>query len=100
MRAVPSGAAVKVPVASRAVVDDKPQVLSRGPALAAPVSGTTSMLEPHRAAVIGRTGRGDYGHGLDVARLDQPRLTVVAVADENAAGRAAAAKRLGVQPGV
>jgi len=56
------------------------------------------MLEPpNRAAVIGRTGRGDYGHGLDVALLDQPRLTVVAVADENAAGRAAAAKRLGVE---
>jgi predicted dehydrogenase len=52
---------------------------------------------PYRAAVIGRTGRGDYGHGLDVALLDQPRLTVVAVADENAAGRAAAAKRLGVE---
>jgi predicted dehydrogenase len=56
------------------------------------------MLEPsYRAAVIGRTGRGDYGHGLDVALLDQPRLTVVAVADENPAGRAAAAKRLGVE---
>ena len=56
------------------------------------------MFEPpYRAAVIGRTGRGDYGHGLDVALLDQPRLTVVAVADENPAGRAAAAKRLGVE---
>ena len=29
---------------------------------------------PYRAAVIGRTGRGDYGHGLDVAVLDQPKL--------------------------
>ena len=55
------------------------------------------MLEPpYRAAVIGRTGRGDYGHGLDVALLDQPKLTVVAVADENPTGRVAAAKRLGV----
>lgn len=52
---------------------------------------------PYRAAVIGRTGRGDYGHGLDVALLEQPRLTVVAVADEDPAGRAAAAKRLGVE---
>jgi len=51
---------------------------------------------PYRAAVIGRTGRGDYGHGLDVALLDQPKLTVVAVADENPKGLAAAAKRLGV----
>jgi predicted dehydrogenase len=52
---------------------------------------------PYRAAVIGRTGRGDYGHGLDVALLDQPKLTVVAVADEDLKGRAAAAKRLGVE---
>jgi predicted dehydrogenase len=50
---------------------------------------------PYRAAVIGRTGRGDYGHGLDVALLEQPKLTVVAVADEDPKGRAAAAKRLG-----
>src|SRR5215210_6631406 len=55
------------------------------------------MFEPpYRAAVIGRTGRGDYGHGLDVALLGQPKLTVVAVADEHPQGRAAAAKRLGV----
>jgi predicted dehydrogenase len=51
---------------------------------------------PFRAAVIGDTGRGDYGHGLDVALLDQPRLQVVAVADPDPKGRAAAAARLGV----
>jgi predicted dehydrogenase len=51
---------------------------------------------PYRAAVIGRTGRGDYGHGLDLALLDQPKLTVVAVADEDPKGRAEAARRLGV----
>jgi predicted dehydrogenase len=55
------------------------------------------MFEPpYRAAVIGRTGRGDYGHGLDLALLHQPKLKVVAVADEDETGRAAAAKRLGV----
>src|SRR5580658_3948192 len=52
--------------------------------------------EPYRAAVIGRTGRGDYGHSLDLALLDQPKLKVVAVADEDPVGRAAAAKRLRV----
>lgn len=52
---------------------------------------------PYRAAVIGRTGRGDYGHGLDVAMLNQPKLTVVGVADDNPKGLAAAAKRLGVE---
>ncbi|WP_435010735.1 Gfo/Idh/MocA family protein [Tundrisphaera lichenicola] len=51
---------------------------------------------PYRAAVIGRTGRGDYGHGLDVALRDHPKMEVIAVADEDPAGRAKAAKRLGV----
>src|SRR5262249_12555563 len=54
------------------------------------------LTMPLRAAVIGRTGRGDYGHGLDVALLDQPGVEVVAVADEDPAGLAAAAKRLKV----
>ena len=52
---------------------------------------------PYRAAVIGRTGRGDYGHGLDVALKGDPNLTLVAVADEDPKGLAAAAKRLGVE---
>lgn len=51
---------------------------------------------PYRTAVIGHTGHGDYGHGLDVAVLNQPKLAVVAVADADPAGRAKAAKRLGV----
>lgn len=55
------------------------------------------MFEPpYRAAVIGRTGRGDYGHGLDIAFRDHPELTLTAVADSDPAGRAAAAKRLRV----
>ena len=55
------------------------------------------VCAPYRTAVIGRTGRGDYGHGLDVAVLNQPKLKVVAVADEDARGRANAAKRLGIE---
>src|SRR3954468_10188556 len=56
------------------------------------------MFEPpYRAAVIGRTGRGDYGHGLDVAFVNQPKLTLVAVADEDDKGRATASRRLGVE---
>ena len=51
----------------------------------------------YRVAVIGRTGRGNYGHGLDVVWLQIPNTTIVAVADENEAGRAAAAKRLGAR---
>lgn len=52
---------------------------------------------PYRTAVIGRTGRGDYGHGLDIAVLNDPKLRVIAVADEDRAGRAVAARRLGVE---
>jgi len=48
----------------------------------------------YRVAVIGRTGRGNYGHGLDVVWNDIDQAKVVAVADEDADGRAAAAKRL------
>src|SRR5437762_3848142 len=51
---------------------------------------------PYRAAVIGRTGRGDYGHGLDAAVRDHPSLKLIAVADENPQGLAAAARRLRV----
>ena len=50
-----------------------------------------------RAAVIGRTGRGDYGHGLDVVWNFLPGVEIVAVADEDAAGRRKAADRLGVR---
>ncbi len=49
----------------------------------------------YRVAVIGRTGRGNYGHGLDVVWDDVDRARVVAVADEDAKGRARAAKLLG-----
>lgn len=48
----------------------------------------------YRVAVIGHTGRGDYGHGLDVAWLDVERAKMVAVADADRMGLAAAAKRL------
>lgn len=46
-----------------------------------------------RAAIIGHTGHGDYGHGLDVAFNDLSNIEVVAIADPDAAGRAKAAQR-------
>ena len=48
----------------------------------------------YKVAVIGRTGRGNYGHGLDVVWNDIDQAQVVAVADPNPEGRRAAAKRL------
>lgn len=54
------------------------------------------MSSKLRAAVIGRTGRGNYGHGLDNVWLHVPDVELVAVADDDKMGLAAAAKRLGV----
>ncbi len=51
-------------------------------------------MKKYRVAVIGRTGKGNYGHGLDTVWVNHPRAEIVAVADEDEKGRAAAAKRL------
>ena len=53
-------------------------------------------MKTYRVAVIGRTGRGNYGHGLDTVWLDVPQTQVVAVADDDKIGLAAAAKRVKV----
>src|SRR6476659_5493771 len=46
-------------------------------------------------AIIGHTGRGNYGHGIDtVWSLFKDRCEVVAVADADEKGRAEAAKRV------
>ena len=45
--------------------------------------------------MIGSTGRGNYGHGLDTVWREFPNTEVVAVADDNAGGLAKAVKRLG-----
>ncbi|MFO0968888.1 MAG: Gfo/Idh/MocA family oxidoreductase [Gemmataceae bacterium] len=55
------------------------------------------MPRNYRVAVIGRTGRGNYGHGLDVVWREFKNVQIVAVADESDAGRAAAQKRLGAR---
>ncbi len=49
----------------------------------------------YRAAVIGHTGRGDYGHGLDLVWRGVPEAELVAVADADPRGLAEAGKRLG-----
>lgn len=53
------------------------------------------MAKSYRVGVIGHTGRGDYGHAVDVAARKVPGFTIVAVADPSEAGRAAAQKRTG-----
>ncbi len=51
----------------------------------------------YRVAVIGHTGRGNYGHGLDVVWREIANAQIVAVADADEAGRTAAQKRLGAK---
>jgi predicted dehydrogenase len=48
-----------------------------------------------RAGIIGDTGRGNYGHGLDTAYDGIQGVEVVAVADPDPAGRESAAVRTG-----
>ncbi|MCI0748175.1 MAG: Gfo/Idh/MocA family oxidoreductase [Verrucomicrobia subdivision 3 bacterium] len=47
----------------------------------------------YRAAIIGHTKHGDYGHGLDVLFNGRENIEVVAVADPDADGRAKAKER-------
>jgi len=46
------------------------------------------MVKKYRVAVIGATGRGDYGHGIDTVWLQLDNVDIVAVADQDEAGRA------------
>jgi len=55
-----------------------------------------TLLRTYRAAVIGHTGRGNYGHGIDTALSLVPGVTTIAVSDPDETGRAAASVRLGV----
>jgi len=54
------------------------------------------MAKIYRVGVIGRTGRGDYGHDVDGAWKAVPRTQVVAIADDDKMGLAATARKLGV----
>jgi predicted dehydrogenase len=52
-----------------------------------------------RVAVVGHTGRGNFGHGLDTMWLSLPETQIVGVADPDPQGLAAALGRLGVESG-
>ena len=52
-----------------------------------------------KAVVIGDTGHGDYGHGIDTVWQAFDHVDVVAVADPDADGRERARKRLGAERG-
>lgn len=61
-------------------------------------SVTAAEKEPSgqmKVAVIGHTGRGNYGHGIDSVWLSIPETRIVAVADPDEKGRTNAARKLG-----
>jgi len=54
----------------------------------------TNMPKTLRAAVIGATGKGGYGHGLDTTFLGIKGVELVAIADENPNGLKRAGQKL------
>lgn len=44
-------------------------------------------MSSYRIGVIGRTGRGDYGHAMDEAFWRVPNCQIVAVADDDKTSR-------------
>jgi predicted dehydrogenase len=60
---------------------------------------TPAYRGQYRAGVIGHTGRGNYGHGLDLALGGLPGVDVIAVADPDEAGRREAVRRIGAAKG-
>jgi predicted dehydrogenase len=57
------------------------------------------MSTQHRAAISGHTGQGNYGHGLEMVYGQMPEVEVVAVADPDPEGLAAAGERTGAARG-
>ncbi len=55
------------------------------------------MNRRYRAGVIGRTGKGNYGHGLDTVYREMDEVDIIAVADDDPDGLREAGVRLGVQ---
>jgi predicted dehydrogenase len=79
---------------------DRRRFLKSASALAAacfvnPAVGDDRERRHFNVGIIGSTGKGDYGHGIDTVWHDVPNATVIAVADENESGRAEAARRTG-----
>jgi len=68
--------------------------LALASAQAQAASSRQAASTKYRVAVIGHTGRGNYGHGLDRVWLEVPSVEIVGVADADRQGLAQAVKRL------
>ncbi len=56
-------------------------------------SATAESKKRWKVAIIGRSGKGNYGHGVDVAFTKIPNVDIIALADEDEAGRESARRR-------
>lgn len=76
------------------------QFLATAVAAATFPAGFAQSANEHRwrVAVIGHTGRGNFGHGLHTLWLGLPETEIVAIADPEEAGRAAAQAAVGMPP--
>lgn len=67
--------------------------------LSQPLFPSQEAQTPVKVGVIGHTGRGNYGHGLDKVWLRLPETRIVAVADPDKEGLKKATQRLKVEKG-
>ena len=74
-------------------------LLASLPAVFTAVSFAAVADSKLRVAVIGHTGRGNYGHGLDTMWLKIPAVEIAAVADADDKGLKAELKKLAVGKG-
>lgn len=51
------------------------------------------MHKTYRVGIIGRTGKGNYGHDVDIAFTKLPNVEIVAVSDDDDQGRESAKRR-------
>lgn len=64
-----------------------------------PLAHALELEDRHRVAIIGHTGRGGYGHGIDTCWLDVPGMEIVAVADPDRRGLASELTKLKASKG-
>ena len=85
---------------ARGIVQNPSETMNRRHFLALSMASGISIAargdeKKFRVAVIGHTGRGNYGHGIDMMWAQVPETTLATVADADAAGLAGAQKKLG-----
>ena len=73
---------------------DRREFIAAASAFALPAIGFSQDSRQLRVGVIGHTGRGNFGHGLDTVWLHVPNTDIVGVADANETGLLEAKKRL------